>query len=175
MILNLHGIDGKANNTNFREIRKIYPDVTVVSPQIDYYNTPPETLIAELMETGKSAELVIGNSFGGFFAYLLCGMLKCKCILTNPCIPPDAYIPDPLQDYQRAYVEEMNKMLSESDINMDDVYVILGINDTVLSPQLTKQTLNPKHLWEVPDDHILCSDEFLSVFRNTVKEIVDFG
>jgi len=169
MIINLHGLAGSSENYNYNKVCKLYPDTAVYSPQIDYYRTSPETIMSSLTEIDQPIDLVIGNSFGGFFAYILCGLLKYKCVLTNPCIPPDEYKNGVLQDYPDIYLRQMNDMFSKTDVDLDDVYMILGTNDSVLSPSITRGTVPTKHLWEVPDDHVFLSKEFKKVFKEVLE------
>ena len=70
MILNLHGLNGSAHNTNYKLLSEIYSKDMIVSPQIDYAVTSPTDIIERLKEY-KNVSYVVGNSFGGFYAYVL--------------------------------------------------------------------------------------------------------
>ena len=62
----------------------------IVSLQIDYVITSPIEIL-ERLKGYKNVSCIVGNSFGGFFAYVLSNIYNIPSLLVNPCIPPDRY------------------------------------------------------------------------------------
>lgn len=75
MILNIHGYGGSAQNSAYTALLSLGCDVT--SPQLDYDAVCPEKVLKTLREMAVTchADTLIGTSFGGFFAALLCAEL----------------------------------------------------------------------------------------------------
>ena len=88
MILNIHGYGGSAQNSAYTALLSLGCDVT--SPQLDYDAVCPEKVLKTLREMAVTchADTLIGTSFGGFFAALLCAELHLPTILVNPCLMP---------------------------------------------------------------------------------------
>jgi hypothetical protein len=56
--------------------------------------------------------------------------------------------------------------------NPQPVYMILGMDDDVLSPGYTEQTIKTDKLWKIRGGHSLSGNNlFYSVFQEAVKEI----
>lgn len=108
MILNIHGYKGNSENTMYHILKELFPDVRIVSPQIDYDKELPEDIVFALhindlpffssfndMEMqDERIDMVVGTGLGGFFATALsCRLFKMFCspiptILFNPCLLP---------------------------------------------------------------------------------------
>lgn len=169
MILNLHGLNGSASNTNYNLLLEKYPEDMIISPQIDYAVTSP-TKTLDRLKTYENIDYIVGNSFGGFYAYLLSNMYHVPCLLVNPCIPPDKYIPSFVEGY--AYTDELVSFMKAYANNPQPVYMILGMDDEVLSPDYTEQTIKANKLWKIRGGHSLSGNtSFYSVFQEAVKEI----
>lgn len=169
MILNLHGLYGSAHNTNYRLLLKEYTEDTIISPQIDYATTSP-TEILDRLKKYEYVDYIVGNSFGGFYAYILSNMCNIPCLLVNPCIPPDKYIPSLVEGY--AYTDELFRLTKEYIINPQPTYMILGMDDEVLSPTYTEQFIQADKLWKIRGGHSLSgNDLFYAAFETGIKEI----
>lgn len=169
MILNLHGLNGSASNTNYNLLLEKYPADMIISPQIDYAITSPAKILDKL-RTHKNIDYIVGNSFGGFYAYLLSNMYHVPCLLVNPCIPPDKYIPSFVEGY--AYTDELVSFMKAYATNPQPVYMILGMDDEVLSPDYTEQTIKADKLWKIRGGHSFSGNtSFYSVFQQAVNEI----
>lgn len=171
MILNLHGLNGNASNTNYNLLLKKYPADMIVSPQIDYAITSPTKILNKLRQY-EDIDYIVGNSFGGFYAYLLSNMCHIPCLLVNPCIPPDKYIPSFVEGY--AYTDELVSFMKVYAPNPQPVYMILGMDDEILSPDYTEQTIKADKLWKIRGGHSLSGNNlFYSVFQEAIKEITN--
>lgn len=141
-ILNIHGLYGDSNNTNYQVIVNYYKDrenVEIISPQLDLTDNP-YSILTELNDT---YDLVVGNSFGGFFAYILGSRLKIRTLLTNPCIPPSVYIPNLVTDYK--YTEELITLWDEYKRSNLKCSILLGKSDEVLDSSITLNNLDIFH------------------------------
>lgn len=169
MILNLHGLDGSAHNTNYKLLMELYAKDFIISPQIDYAVTSPEKILEDLQEY-KEMDYIVGNSFGGFFAYILSNMCSLPCLLVNPCIPPDRYIPSLVEEY--AFTDELVSLMEQYSDNVQPIYMILGMEDEVLSPIYTEKIIAATKLWKISGGHSLSGNQqFYSIFRKAVEEI----
>lgn len=169
MILNLHGLNGNSHNTNYKVLAEQYSAEDILSPQIDYVMTSPAEILDRLKEY-KNIDYIVGNSFGGFYAYILSNLCSVPCLLVNPCIPPDKYIPKLVSDYR--YSEQLTELTRKYENNHQPTYVILGMEDEVLSAAYTERILNAKKLWKIHGKHSLSENaEFYQVFKEALKEI----
>ena len=169
MVLNLHGLNGSSHNTNYTLLMELYSEDYVISPQMDYAVISPTEVLSRLKEY-KDIDYVVGNSFGGFYAYVLSNMLHIPCILVNPCIPPDKYIPSLVEGY--AFTDELTDLIDRYSDNFQPVYMILGIDDDVLSPVYTEQIVNATKLWKIQGGHSLSGNQqFYFVFKKAVAEM----
>lgn len=166
-ILNLHGLNGSSENTNYKFLSEYFKgrdDVEIISPQIDYANRDPYAIFGELVCSGD-INLVVGNSFGGFFAYLLGYFWTTKTILINPCIPPAKYIPTLAPGYK--YTEELEEMWNACK-NLNYSYtMLLGDSDDVIDIDITLDNLNPKpeQFSIISGGHSLSGQEYENWFK----------
>ena len=128
-ILNLHGFGGDGNNTNYMALRKLFPEAEIVSRTYDYMHTYCEDIIDDCCFEG-GFDLVVGNSFGGFLAYIIGAELGIKTILTNPCIPAYEYIPRIIKGYGNG--AELKELWANYAGKNHNCYVLLGTDDKVL-------------------------------------------
>lgn len=144
-ILNLHGLYGSAQNTNYSVLSEYYAgreDVEIISPQIDYAVKSPYWVLKEILAECDKPDIVVGNSFGGFFAYVFGAMLlDTKTILINPCIPPHEYIKNIVPDYE--YVGDLEEIWEHVKTLSIDYSMLLGDSDDVIDIKTTLNTLSP--------------------------------
>lgn len=170
-ILNLHGLNGSSHNTNYNTLVKYFKDrddVEIISPQIDYENISPSVLLLNLIQEFNNPDIIVGNSFGGFFAYIL-GLFfsKAKTILVNPCIPPYKYIPKLVSNYK--YSEELEKIWKVHEIYEPEYSVLLGDSDEVLDINVTLYFLSSKSKFTIiPGGHSLKGEEYESWFKENL-------
>lgn len=153
-ILNIHGLYGDSNNTNYKAIVNYYKgreDIEIISPQLDLTDNP----YSILTELGDAYDLIVGNSFGGFFAYILGSRLKVPTLLTNPYIPPSIYIPNLVTGYK--YTEELITLWDEYRRSNLKCSILLGDSDEVLDSSVTLNNLNIFHtkVKTIPGGHSL--------------------
>lgn len=172
-ILNLHGLNGSSENTNYRFLSEYFKgreDVEIISPQLDYATRDPYGVFGELLTAYDDVDLIVGNSFGGFFAYLLCGLYRKKTILINPCIPPARYIPKLSPGY--AYTKELEEIWNKiGTCKIDNYVMLLGKDDEVLDTNITLDILNPKteQFSMISGGHSLSGSEYENWFKEQLK------
>ena len=142
-ILNLHGLNGSAHNTNYQFLSKYYSgreDVEIISPQIDYASCSPYEVI-NILYDNIFADIVVGNSFGGFFAYVFSAISGQKALLINPCVPPHKYIGNLVPEYK--YLDELTHIWEAVYKHKPSNYsLLLGDIDEVIDTITTLNTLN---------------------------------
>lgn len=170
-ILNLHGLNGSSENTNYRFLSEYFKgrdDVEIISPQLDYANCDPYWVYGHLLGN-HNVDIIVGNSFGGFFAYCLGAFWKKRTILVNPCIPPENYIPTLVPDYK--YTKSLEEMWNAcKDVNKNYT-MLLGDSDTVLDISITLDSLNPKpeQFSIISGGHSLSGQEYENWFKEQLK------
>ena len=171
-ILNLHGLNGSCTNTAYRFLSEYYKDaksVEIISPQLDYAVNSPYSILDEIRIQCSDPDIVVGTSFGGFFAYIVGATLGCKTVLINPCIPPHRYIPKLVSDYK--YTDILELIWSKySQISLD-YNMILGNNDTVLDIQTTLNNLcTPVDNYTIiSGGHSLNGEEYETWFKEILR------
>ena len=172
MILNIHGLYGTAENVNYKILSKLYSASRVYSPQIHFEDRSPNSIVAELKAIGD-IDFIVGNSLGGFYAYVLSAKRNCPCLLVNPCIPPTKYLGELVQGYSEEFLNEL-KQLEEYVCGAKfyqpvcNTFVILGKDDELLDSKFTKDYLKNVELHEIDGGHRISG----AAFRKLMKEIV---
>ena len=177
MILNLHGLYGAAENTNYKILTESYSASEIYSPQIHYENRSPNDIVDELSAI-KGISSVVGNSFGGFFAYVLSAKWACPCLLVNPAVPPTKYIRGLVPDYPEEFLNEL-KQLEDSALatkthqSLCDTFVILGKHDDVIDSNFTKGYLKNVELYEAEEGHHISGMECKRLIKELVYKMED--
>ena len=164
-ILNLHGFMGKADNRNYSALCKLMPKEDIVSPKLDFMNEHPAELIEKLSKIIKNEDIdiVIGQSFGGFYALHLAYRCGIPCILTNPCLFPadTGVIVD--SDISRDILEEYGHILRSA--YFAKAYILLSDNDTIIPDNKERCKGMTPHIKVVEGTH--------SNIRDLKKELAD--
>ncbi len=159
-VLNLHGMYGKPNNTAYNELIKYFDNV--YSPAINYEDLNPYTIINTYKD---NYDLIVGNSFGGFFASVIGTLTKAKIVTINPALPPYLYI-NKITNGKYKFNDELKELFKTIDFNK--VYAILGNNDEVINVNITT---NYVHNYDFIDGtHRLSGNTFNRLFGGVVNE-----
>lgn len=175
MILNLHGLYGTAKNTNYRILTELYPVSEIYSPQIDFEKHSPYNIIDRLYVT-EDIDFIVGNSFGGFYAYVMGAELNIPCLLTNPCIPPVKYIRKLVPEYPEEFLYQLSE-LTEPDYTKRiheqtcNTFVILGKYDDILEPEFTKKYLKNAEIHEIDGGHKFSGSAYKKLFKELIRRI----
>lgn len=172
MILNLHGLNGSSHNTNYQLLCNTYSEDIILSPQVDYVRTSPMKIL-ERLKRNDDIDYIVGSSFGGFYAYVLSNICSVPCLLVNPCIPPEKYILALVEEYP--FTDELISLMEMYANNPQLVYLILGMEDDILSPAYTERIVDFTKVWKISGGHSMAGNQrFYSVFWKAVKEIENF-
>jgi homoserine acetyltransferase len=140
-VLYLHGLESSnvCDKVDFlREVADCY------APPIDYRDPYIEDLLLKMIRAFKP-EVIIGSSMGGYAALQLGNYFDIPVVAFNPAI------------HTRAFDPAFKKLITE-DVNIDFTpVIILGIEDDVINPLITKEILD--------DSFIKC----------VIEEIEDLG
>ena len=171
MIINIHGLYGTAENVNYKILSKLYPVSEIYSPQIQFEDCSPSSIMGELNAV-KNIDFVVGNSLGGFFAYALSAKRNRPCLLVNPCIPPTKYMKDPSFGYPEKFLDELKQLQESAEAikihqPVCNTFVILGKDDEVLDSRFTKSYLKNVELYEIEGGHRISG----TAFKKLMKEI----
>lgn len=182
MILNLHGLNGKCDNSAYRILSNMKHSLkgTIVSPQIDYAEHDPLINLVEIVRKVRDSTLdyVVGNSLGGFYALLIAKLYDVPCILTNPCVPPEKYIEQLVDNYPKRYIHSLECLGRQlKDFNAP-VNIIFGMKDEIISPSetfdwLVSAGVKTKYLFSIEDGtHRLSQHtEYDELFERVVTSV----
>ena len=149
-ILNIHGYQGSAHNSAYDALMENGYDV--ISPQIDYDSISPNRTLETVRKIAEEEQidLIVGTSFGGFFASVLASEKKLPVVLVNPCLLPFFSMPEfgykgDIREFQPMFETLMN-------LNIDTASCIIGEQDEVLNTHyFTRKLLENKRFRVVPD------------------------
>lgn len=170
-ILNIHGYGGSAQNTVFRLMDELYPS-QVVSPQIDYDTTSPDTVVSILdkLIRAESVGAIVGTSFGGFFACCVGSQYEVPIILVNPCLLPFITLRQISDTYNLSkYGKRLFELFGQHMGVLDKRYLstIVGKSDEIINHQSTTAYLVKSKRWyEIDGNHqIGRTNELSAAFR----------
>lgn len=129
-VLNIHGYQGSFDNSAYIALQSIGCDI--ISPQLDYDSEDPEQIIEKLTDLARKnkTNVIVGTSFGGFFAAMVSADLHLPLILVNPCLMPFLHLPR--LGYKgdiQPYIKLFSKILL---IDPENVSCIVGDSDEVI-------------------------------------------
>jgi uncharacterized protein len=101
MILNLHGFASIGNNSKNKALAAAFPDDEIISPTLPINPVEVVDLIDELISKHKEPTIIVGSSFGGFYAFYTSVIYKKNCILINPSMKPWKSLQEAIGEHQR--------------------------------------------------------------------------
>ena len=128
-ILYLHGLE---SSNVCEKVDFLREQAEVLAPLIDYKNP---NIVNELMNMVESFQptLIIGSSMGGYLGLFLADNYKIECLVFNPAIHSCSF--------------EIKVPSSKgSDFTFQPI-VILGMEDNVINPLLTKEILDTAYFY----------------------------
>jgi len=153
MIIYLHGFGSNGNAFKARLIRRIYPEIELLSPNLP---AEPDRAIAivEQLIIGRSNEnkcLIVGSSLGGFYALHLHIKLKTSAVLLNPTIHPahdlarriqddPNFSPQAINRWCDSYLKQLEKYFHNPEqIQKEKLHVYLNRDDEILDYRIARQ------------------------------------
>ncbi len=157
-IMYLHGLESSnvCDKVDFLKEHNI-----VLAPSIDYNNLNIENELMGMVESFQP-DLIIGSSMGGHAGLMLANYYNINAIVFNPAI------------HSRSFDPALERLAAkEPNVNFQPV-VILGIEDDVINPLITKEILDDALFYcdieEVEDlGHRIPFDVFSNIYNKYVK------
>lgn len=174
MILNIHGLESKGNNSKYDFlVKNEYKNI--ISPTFDYINENPYNILDRLSNYIKlnndTDNCVIGSSLGGFFAYCLNVKYNMKTILLNPSLMPFINLAKKENvsfNNINKYIEIFGKYVGKA--NYNNLNVIIGKNDEIIDHKNITSVLIPNLKYNyVNSDHRM---EITNEIGNLIKDII---
>jgi homoserine acetyltransferase len=157
-ILYLHGLESSnvCDKVDFMHER-----ANVLAPSIDYHKSNIEEELMHMVESFQP-DLIIGSSMGGHAGLMLANYYNIDVIVFNPAI------------HSRSFDPALERLAAkEPNVNFQPV-VILGIEDDVINPLITKEILDDALFYcdieEVEDlGHRIPLNVFSNIYNKYVK------
>ena len=133
-VLYLHGLE---SNQGGPKVDFLANEFIVHAPKMDYTDPDLNIKMLFIMQDLKP-DFIIGNSMGGYVADILAQKYGVPAILFNPALHNRSFDP-----------KISNYTPDEDDILQERKIVILGKNDDVIPPYVTKIMLDSSHYYEI--------------------------
>lgn len=176
-VLNLHGFKGNYKNTNYTLLSEI-SQVDTISLQLYYEYQNPVDIINQLLPIARLCDILVGTSFGGFFAKRIGNLLNKPCVLTNPCFRPDIT----LQEIAPEYFDDSTRLdliiqwiTEETNYNFNNDIIFLGDADDIIDHEkYTKYLIESAKIYNIKDGkHSLDIESYGQQFKEAVYEKID--
>jgi uncharacterized protein len=158
-ILYLHGLESKQGG---KKVDFLASEGAVFAPKVDYKRDDFQNWITNIVET-FNPDLVIGSSMGGYVADILSKTFDIPAILFNPAIHSRKFDPN---------INEWELTFDTKTINRR--VVVLGMNDDVVNPQLTKVMLENNWYYTIEEGehaHQTPLNIFIDTFNRYKNEL----
>lgn len=173
-ILNIHGYNGQPFNTNYTILSN--HNYSVISQFFDYSIEHPqhvETVLTRVIKD-NNIDLIVATSYGAFIGKQLSIKLTLPLIATNPCLRPDIsleHIDCEFVVNNRSYIDAAISLYSTFE---NDIFIV-GANDEVVDPNITKELAHDSTIIEVPGGHHLDSTAYSEILLKGVKHIEEIS
>ena len=166
-ILNIHGYKGDKFNTNYRILTEA--GHSVFSFTIDYESHDPKEIIEFLDNVilEDQINLIVATSFGAFFGKLLSIKFNIPLIATNPCLKPSESL-KPIVPEANWISNKEAELFAKNWVN--DIFIV-GKDDTVVDPAITRRIAKSATIYEVAGGHVLLESDYSNVLLDKVANI----
>ena len=185
MIIYLHGFGSNGNAFKARLIKRLYPEIPIVSPDLPFEPSRAISLVKTIIEQRPKNEkcLIIGSSLGGFYGLHLSVTLNIPAVLLNPTVQPVTDLKKRIENetdfdhqllkgWQSDYLDQMSNLYHEpEDIRNCNVHVYLNRDDELLNYRIAQ------NYFEKCGCKLTISDTGGHVFLNFTKilpEIINY-
>ena len=157
-IMYLHGLE---SSNVCEKVSFLKERAEVLAPSIDYRKSNIEEELMYMVESFQP-DLIIGSSMGGHVGLMLANYYNIEAIVFNPAI------------HSRSIEPKLNRLeAKEPNFNFQPV-VILGMEDDVINPLITKEILDDALFYcdiEKVEDlgHRIPFDVFVNIYNKYVK------
>ena len=125
-VLYLHGLESSNTGTKVDFLHEVSD---CFAPAMDYADINVEKHLLKMVQAFKP-DVIIGSSMGGYAAMLLGNHFNIKTIAFNPAI------------HSRSFDPEFNKLSNADPALGFTPVVVLGMEDDVINPLITKEILD---------------------------------
>lgn len=154
-IVYLHGFGSSGNSAKSDQLKSIFGEDHVISPDLPIDPHAVIELINSLVHDNKDFPLVfVGTSLGGFYAHYFSTKYDAPCILVNPSTEPHITMKERLGkniNYSTGeefwvtedLLEKWDKMedIIAFDQNGANIHLFLAEDDDVLNPAIAKKNI----------------------------------
>jgi len=188
MIIYLHGFGSNGNAFKARLIRRLYPEISLYSPDLPMEPTRAVSLVRTFIQKLANSEpcLLIGSSLGGFFALHLHIEQNIPAILLNPVVTPEKdlqrYLGSPESSNRKLlpipkekYIRQLRKLSHPAkSIRSSGLFVYLNRDDEVLDYRVAQNYFQKSRCNVIINEkggHVFLNftdllPEIISVYRN---------
>ena len=149
-ILNIHGYHGSPKNSAYQALEAL--GCEIIAPALDYDNTPPEHIFANLkfILVNKRPDIIVGTSLGGFYAAALSLRRDHPVMLVNPFLMSFLTFDGDVRP--RRDIKQLIGLFGLlSQIDLSNVSCIVGDNDELLGDhKFTEELLGNARFRRVP-------------------------
>ena len=181
MILNLHGFTSTGNNSKFIALKEAFPGENIISPTLPLDPAGVIKVIDEIIQSSKEPMIVVGSSFGGFYAYYASAIYQKHCILVNPSLRPwkslreavgvhERFVTGEKFEWKKDYLtrlEDMDEVIKRVGVIESRLNFFLSNDDEVLDHSTVRHDYPGAARIKYFDD---CGHRFLR-FKEIVPEI----
>jgi predicted esterase YcpF (UPF0227 family) len=176
MILNIHGFASHGKNSKSEALRN--NGYEVISPTLP---VDPKEAIELLEKKMEGVTVIMGTSLGGFYALYLSSKYGIPALLINPSTEPDVTMGAKLGvhtnwktgetlEWTEDHMNSLAELQNEVDRERTDRLVLLGTEDDVIDPEVTKKNLSPfADFLEYETDHRFSMFEEVLLENKKVK------
>ncbi len=151
-VLYLHGLE---SNQGGPKVDFLANEFIVYAPKMDY-NDPELNIKMFFTMQDLKPDLIIGSSMGGYVADILAEKYGVPAILFNPALHNRSF--NPSIEYP---IESEQADLQERKI------VVLGINDKIIDPEITKMMLENNRKYTIIEQE-MCHQTPLNIFIDII-------
>jgi predicted esterase YcpF (UPF0227 family) len=152
-VLYLHGLE---SNQGGPKVDFLANEFIVYAPKMDY-NDPELNIKMFFTIQDLKPDLIIGSSMGGYVADILAQKYGIPAILFNPALHNRSF--NPSIEYP---IESEQADLQERKI------VVLGINDKIIDPEITKMMLENNRKYTIIEQE-MCHQTPLNIFIDIIN------
>ena len=152
-VLYLHGLE---SNQGGPKVDFLANEFIVHAPKMDY-NDPELNIKMFFTIQDLKPDLIIGSSMGGYVADILAQKYGIPAILFNPALHNRSF--NPSIEYP---IESEQADLQERKI------VVLGINDKIIDPEITKMMLENNRKYTIIEQE-MCHQTPLNIFIDIIN------
>ena len=121
-ILIINGLNLSATELIHSRVASLVPEANIVTCIPDYSDCSPMDVVNQY-KAEDDWDVIMGNDFGGFLAYVIGAKLGIKTLLTDPYIPTSDYIVELIGLHR--YTDDLNELWDTYQLQNNDCSILL--------------------------------------------------